>query len=295
MGTGDPSYGSCRRDRVAVNPWQIRTVQQMRETGWHRESLRSAVQSGELFRVRRGYYAFPDAPPELMRCVRVGGLATGPTALPYLGLWKPLDSKLHVVVPAHARLLRDPDHRMQRLAPESPVHVHWRSGPVQPTMLRFTPLADVTTALVHVVECCTDENAVAVLDSALHTRLLVRSDLERLRTELPGHRAGLIGDVNGRAEAGGESLVRYRLHLAGYHVEVQVRIDGVGRVDLLVEGRLVVEVDGRATHDTAEQFEADRRRDRELSIQHLAHLRFTYRQIMLEWPRCLAAIAAALA
>lgn len=285
----------CRHDRVGVNQWQIFTVQQMRQTGWCRESLGVAVRSGELFRVRRGYYAFPDAPADLMRCVRVGGLATGPTALPYLGLWKPLDSKLHVVAPAHARLLRDPDHRVQRLAQDSAVHVHWRGGPVVPTLTRFTPVADVFTVLVHAVECCTNEHAVAVLDSALHTRLLVRSDLDRLRIELPAHRAGLLDDVNGKAEAGGESLVRYRLRLAGYQVEVQVRIDGVGRVDLLVEGRLVVEVDGRATHDTAEQFEVDRRRDRELSIQHLAHLRFTYRQIMLEWPRCLAAIAAALA
>lgn len=277
-----------------MNPWRILTVQQMRRAGWSREALREAVLTGGLFRVRRGYYAFPDASRELIRCVRVGGLATGPTALPYLGVWKPQDPALHIVAPAHARLLRDPDHRLARLSTGDDVRVHWRGDPVVPTLLRFTPVVDAFTAVLHAVECCSDENAVAVLDSALHTRVLVPADLDRIRERLPSHRRALIDGVDGRAEAGGESIVRHRLRMAGYRVEVQVPISRVGRVDIVVEGRLVVEVDGRATHDTADQFEADRRRDQELSAQHLAHLRFTYRQIMLEWPRCLAAIAAAL-
>jgi very-short-patch-repair endonuclease len=175
------------------------------------------------------------------------------------------------------------------------VHVHWQEpSRAKERLPGFEPVAEPLTVVLHAIECCVDELAVAVLDSALHTRLLVAADVARIRAELPRHRRGLLDLVDGRAEAGGESVVRYRLHLAGYRVDVQVRIRGVGRVDLLVEGRLVVEIDGRQFHDGADAFAEDRRRDLALSAQHLGHLRLTYRQIFDDWPACLAGIAAAL-
>lgn len=53
-------------------------------------------------------------------------------------------------------------------------------------------------------------------------------------------------------------------------------IAGVGWVDLLVEGVLVVEIDGLAYHGDAKQFAADRRRDAALVGMGYRVLRFTW-------------------
>ena len=101
-----------------------------------------------------------------------------------------------------------------------------------------------------------------------------------------------MGAADGRCESGIESIARYLLQLLGLRVEVQVQIDGVGRVDLLVEGRLIVEIDGRRWHP---DFERDRRRDTSAAIGRYRTLRFTWKQVLYDWPRVQAAVLAALA
>ena len=63
---------------------------------------------------------------------------------------------------------------------------------------------------------------------------------------------------------------------AGLRVEPQVFVAGVGWVDLVVEGRVVVEVDGFAYHADAKQFALDRRRDAALVAMGYRVLRFTW-------------------
>lgn len=67
---------------------------------------------------------------------------------------------------------------------------------------------------------------------------------------------------------------------AGLRVEPGVRIAGVGWVDLVVEGRVVVELDGFAYHSGRAEYREDRRRDRELVRQGYLVLRFTYEDVM---------------
>ncbi|MCB2411874.1 DUF559 domain-containing protein [Demequina sp. TTPB684] len=57
-------------------------------------------------------------------------------------------------------------------------------------------------------------------------------------------------------------------------------IPGVGRVDLLVEGKVVVETDGRATHALTAAFDADRRRDRSALLAGYLVMRFGYADVM---------------
>jgi len=59
--------------------------------------------------------------------------------------------------------------------------------------------------------------------------------------------------------------------------------------------RLVVEVDGRKFHDTAPQFERDRRKDADLVLAGFRVLRFTWRRLTREPAAVVAIIAAALA
>lgn len=51
-------------------------------------------------------------------------------------------------------------------------------------------------------------------------------------------------------------------------------------VDLVVEGRLVIELDGFAFHSGRAEYRADRRRWNELTAQGYRTLRFTYEAVM---------------
>jgi very-short-patch-repair endonuclease len=61
------------------------------------------------------------------------------------------------------------------------------------------------------------------------------------------------------------------------------------------EQRVVVEADGRETHDTASAFERDRRRDVALQLAGFLVLRFTRRRLREEPGAVLREVAAALA
>jgi hypothetical protein len=51
--------------------------------------------------------------------------------------------------------------------------------------------------------------------------------------------------------AGSEPILRLLVRAAGLEFDIQVFIDGVGRVDTLIEGCLVVEADSRRHHAAA--------------------------------------------
>jgi hypothetical protein len=57
-----------------------------------------------------------------------------------------------------------------------------------------------------------------------------------------------------------ECMARYLLRGAGFHVESQVNIPGMGHLDLMVDGRLGIEADGAGFHMDRKSFEEDRRR-----------------------------------
>jgi very-short-patch-repair endonuclease len=131
--------------------------------------------------------------------------------------------------------------------------------------------------------CVSDEELVAIIDSILQTKRVSEEDV---RAALAGHPAkvrGLLDRVDGRAESGSESLARYRLVRLRLNVRPQVRITGVGRVDLMVGERLVIEVDSRAHHTGEVAYESDRRRDRLLVERDYVVIRVSYHQVLNEW------------
>ena len=66
----------------------------------------------------------------------------------------------------------------------------------------------------------------------------------------------------------------------GFTVELQVKIAGVGRVDLLVDGWLVVECDSRAFHSDWAQQREDYRRDLALAERGYLRVRFLAEDIL---------------
>ena len=105
-------------------------------------------------------------------------------------------------------------------------------------------------------------------------------------------RLALAGRVS---ESGGESLLLYDLHERGITVAQQVSIAGVGRVDMLVGDRLILEVDGAKFHTARADFEEDRRRDAASSALGFRTLRFSHSQVERRDPVVMASILAAVA
>ena len=93
----------------------------------------------------------------------------------------------------------------------------------------------------------------------------------------------LLALADGRAQSGLETLARLRLRSRGLKIRVQVTIPPVGRVDLLVGDRLVIELDGDEWHSTREQREEDRRRDSALVARGYLVMRAGYHRVLDDW------------
>jgi very-short-patch-repair endonuclease len=108
-----------------------------------------------------------------------------------------------------------------------------------------------------------------------------------LEQSLPRRLRELLRLIDGRAEAGTETLARLGLAPLGRHVEIQVSV-GKHRLDILIDGWLNIEIDSEEWHGK------DRlkfsRRDTWLVGRGFVVLRFDYAEVMFEWEACLAAV-----
>jgi very-short-patch-repair endonuclease len=107
-------------------------------------------------------------------------------------------------------------------------------------------------------------------------------------------RRAIAGRFEGRSESGIESIVRFLLGEKGIRAEIQVRIDGVGRVDLLIDGWLIIEIEGGSHADLA-TMRRDRYRDAMAVQQGYRTLRFSYGDVMHRWPHLLRTVRIVLA
>jgi very-short-patch-repair endonuclease len=237
------------------------------------KAIASAVRAGSIERVRRAWYATSAATLEQRVAVRIGGRLGGPSALPGHGIWRPPGTAVHVSLAPNASRLRPP-------AAHVPVVLHW-TDPARPNIDLPAWRVDAVTAVSQTLAVVAADAGTAVLDSALFTGAIDVATAARICAASP-HTRHLMENVDGRAESGIESLVRVRLAGAGVTARPQVVIPNLGRVDLLIGDRLVVEVDGREFHGP-ERFESDRRRDLELAALGLRSLRVSYRQVIHDW------------
>lgn len=140
--------------------------------------------------------------------------------------------------------------------------------------------------------CQPVERTIAAADSALRLNMITRASWTRVCAGLPKDRASLLRRVDARSESITESIARFRLEQHGYRPRVQVKIPGLARIDLLLGGRLAIELDGWEFHK--QKFDDDRSRDAQLAALGIWTLRFTYSQVMSEWPEVRRAIEGAL-
>lgn len=198
-----------------------------------RRRLDESITDGRILRLRRGVYCSPDLSDTTQRAIRAGGVLGCISAAESFGLWHPPAGRVHV----HFDRARS-----RRRQPGSVQH-WWPT--VDPRGSTRTSLVD---SLAHLVRCQPRAIAVAVIDSALHAGLARKGDVHAILDRVPMRHRFPASMLDARSESGIESLVRVALVEAGLACATQVRIPGVGRVDLVVEGRVVVEVDGRRWH-----------------------------------------------
>ena len=260
----------------------VRTTQELLALGCTSHDLTRAVRSGAFIRPRNGLYVPGDADPVLVRALRIGGRCGCITAASRFGIWVVSTTVTHLCMQHSMSRMRSPKRKDRPLTA-------WNRGA---HVLHWTALLDpggatlasvgVLDALAQIIRCQPREFAVAAIDSALNQRLIDMAGVVHLFDLLPEVYRHLLGDVDGRAEAGSETLCRLALRDAGFHVEVQPTFPLVGRVDLLVEGRLVLEGDSFAWHGTWEQAEVDRWRDLQFATMGLMSLRPTAKQALNE-------------
>ncbi|KAB1644509.1 DUF559 domain-containing protein [Pseudoclavibacter sp. CFCC 14310] len=152
------------------------------------------------------------------------------------------------------------------------------------------------TALRHGLNDVSIPETVAVVDSLLRHATLRPGNGARRQLDLhistvdvmaelrrtPRGRA-VLALVDAQAESGLESIARVLLTLAGHHVESQVLLDNRQRIDLVVDGVLAIELNG-GTHRDAEQFRRDHAKDIAIERAGYVSARYTYHQILHQWP-----------
>jgi very-short-patch-repair endonuclease len=253
--------------------------------------LGAAVRSGEIIRARCGWYTTMAKDDPRVRAVRVGGRLSGISALDP-DAWIIGDHPLHVTVTVNAARLRDQWDRRRRPTPRASrgVIVHWDEGD---SSARGTMTAvGLTGALYRAVLDESFEQAIALLDWALHTARLDRIDFERLVLRLPARFRQLGRWVDPLCESLPESLARTRLRLEGHSVRSQVPTGLTERIDLLVDDCVALEVDGQEFH--RDRFAADRQKDMTITIEGFHSMRPTANMVFHEWSRVLLGIRCAL-
>ena len=125
-----------------------------------------------------------------------------------------------------------------------------------------------------------DLAAFAVAEALKKVPALDPRDLDDLFDSLPRRFRVLRPLIDGRAQSDPETLVRLMARSLGCRVDLQVGFDGVGFVDLVIDGWLVVECDSRAFHESWAQQLKDRRRDRVLARMGCNVLRLTAEDIL---------------
>lgn len=195
----------------------------------------------------RGIIALPGCDSDYLFALVHNGLLTCASAAAWHGLWiRDKSSRRHLAV-AHARVVGFTPHRTIRF----PGHETF-------------PVASVEDTVLHALGCLPLHDAVSIAESAIKARLVDRAVLEGFLAPNPSARARhALSLVTGTADSQPEVEARLLLVAQGWHVVAQAFIPGVGHVDFLIEGIIIVEIDGHAFHGDRSAFVEDRRRGNE--------------------------------
>lgn len=244
--------------------------QDLRRNGTSRREIDLALARGQLTRVRKGVYVTQSTCEDVETAAAHGGVIACATALRHAGcaVWRA--EGVHVWL---GRAGRRREHEGCECIE------HWSHGlPAE----RHEP-APLVLALWQLFECAGSEAFFVSLESALHQDLLDPQGLRWLARTLPTSGRSLCGFAHAKSESILESLFRVRMRWLGWRVVAQAVVSGVGRVDFLIDGWLIVELDGRLGHALEADRHKDLTRDAKAAALGYSTLRFTSRMVFQNW------------
>ncbi|NLT25531.1 MAG: DUF559 domain-containing protein [Microbacteriaceae bacterium] len=270
----------------------VATTAQLRTAGYSKKQVAAAVAAKRLERVIRGRFIAPGSQLTDVGVARLaGGSLTGPSALPHHKLWTPHGSALT----RHFRLTKKGAELWERSAAGRRfgragdcIHVLYDTE-----SNRFDDLIDgPVPALLALAKCGGLDDVIAAIESFARGG----GDLEELRRlpQKPRRFAEALDLATTTADSGLESLARVRLQRLGIDVRAQVTCAG-WPCDLVIGEWLVVELDGFEFHSSRAALDRDLRKDRELVLAGYTILRFSYNDVMRNWPACVEQILAVVA
>ncbi|MDJ0321175.1 DUF559 domain-containing protein [Pseudarthrobacter sp. PS3-L1] len=250
-------------DQLLRHAGSVAATSTLRRAGFTDRDIRVAVSEGRILRLRHGVLALPGAAPDLVAAVLANGLLTCASAAPHRRLWL-----LH----PHQQL-----HLLCRHA--GPPHAVVHRGSLVPSTL-LLPVASTTDVLVHGLRCLPTVESAVLVESALRQGV---TTLGYLRERLPGSRNGqarrALDLVDGSADSAIEVVARILFRANGIFTQTQVDLAGIGIVDFLLEGFLIVELDG-ATHLERKQVIKDRGRNNASTLCGYPVLRYGYADVV---------------
>jgi very-short-patch-repair endonuclease len=297
MPPGDWSAADAVAMQVLADRGGVSRIDAFLAAGLTRHQVAAIFRRGVIERPRNAWFVDPRVPWQGKHAVRVGGVLACVSAADSWGLPVPPEApqRLHVAVASSASHLRHNRDRTWEVkaGEDAEVELHW-SALHRPAPGWRTSLVDT---LLQLVDCVSEDWFVAALDAALHQPwkgepLLSPTEYEAFAGLLARRKRRLLRLVDPRSGSCLETLLRRGLERRGIGpLTPQFSPDGRRFVDLLVGERLIVEADGEAFHDPAQ----DALRDAFFRGLGYTVLRFAYDEIVFHLDEVLDRIADALA
>lgn len=251
---------------------------QLLAAGFTRTDISRLVETGAR-QPRRGIFMLPDAKTGFVAAIRHNARLSCISAAEHYGLWLREPPAEHHLACNHGYGKGFIRHRTSRFDPH-------------PTL----PLAAIEDVVLHALGCLPAPASTAIATSAIR---LHGVPLELLKDQLGGDRSGpvrtALRELDLRAESIVEVDAQHLFRTNGIAYEPQVQIPGIGRVDFLIEGFLILEVDGYAFHSTRKALRQDLARNNASTVNGYPVLRYPPEVIWYEPERVVAEIRAVLA
>ena len=245
-------------------------MRELEPTRTQRRHIASLVRDGELIAHEHRVVGIPGAERVVVLARIHGGLLTCQAAMRHYGLPVAQGAEqVHLVVPCSGGITA---------VGREVLHVDRNQGRSSPTSYPVQPLPE---ALARFLRChVQDDSPLIALDAALHDERVTAEQVRGLLRGPGSARAfARLDRASDRARSPLETLARMDLEAAGLSFEDGVEIEGVGEVDLVIDGWVVVELDGYTYHCDEYQFGLDRWRDRRLVARGFLPLRFTRKDV----------------
>ena len=253
----------------------VATTRQLRAR-FSARHLTRACDAGLIKRLTRGLYSCAHVDAQLVIAAQAGGRLDCVSALFRHEVWSGVDR------PAlHLRM--EPHQHVRRSTPGA--FVHWSDTVRSGSLLEVAPV----DAVLQAIRCLSPDDALACVESALHTGYLSDDELDLVMLHAPARLHPVLAGIDRGAQSGYETLVRLKLARAGLRVRTQAYVLGAGHVDILVEDCVGLEIDGERWHGP-ERFVHDRTKDRNAELQGIRMLRIARPHIFEDWNATIAAI-----